>query len=198
MADLREALTSMSKAWKRLQQSRSFRAVYGWARCTEITYNTKTKTAHPHMHILLLWNDPEIRIPKMMGDLRTAWKEAARLDYVPVVDLREAYSKDGEAEAIACAGEAFAYSIKPLTISQMSPQHLEQFANAIRGFRFVSYGGAIKAARMELGYTAEEQAEDEKPVNQVCECGTPLEHMVLVWAAGGYQNIEQEREEKTA
>lgn len=189
--DLKECLCSMSGAWKRLYQSKAFRPVWGWARCTEITYNSMQRTCHPHMHILLLWNEKKINIAHTMATLKAGWQAAARLDYTPIIDLREAYSKDGDDELIAAAGEAFAYSIKPATTGTMPLKQLEEFAAAISGFRFISYGGAIKQARQELGFK-DEAEEAERHAETVCTCGNDMEHMVLAWSAGGYHRLREE------
>lgn len=190
--DLKECLRSMSGAWKRLYQAKIFKPVWGWARCTEITYNSLQRTCHPHMHILLLWDEKNMSIAETMKQLKEGWRAAARLDYTPIIDLREAYSKDGDDELIAAAGEAFAYSIKPATTGNMPLRHLEEFANAISGFRFISYGGAIKQARQELGFKDEDEEQEHQET--VCTCGSQMEHMVLAWSAGGYHRLKKEGE----
>lgn len=187
---LKDCLKSMSKAWKRLYQAKIFEPVWGWARCTEITYNITTKTCHPHMHILLIWENDNLNIAETMATMKSGWKAAARLGYQPIIDLREAYSKEGDDDIIAAAGEAFAYSIKPATTAAMSLQHLKEFADAIAGYRFISYGGSIKRARMKLGLTDADQITDHNET--ICKCGNKLEHMVLAWSAGGYQQLEPE------
>lgn len=189
--DLRQCLADLSKAWKRLHQSKIFRSVWGWARCTEITYNSQTKTMHPHMHILIITEENAADIASMMGQLKAGWKAAARLKYNPIIDLREAYSKNGDRDIIACAGEAFAYSIKPATTAAMSLSHLAIFADSIAGYRFIGYGGSIKAARVALGIVDTEDTEDSHS-EEICTCGTPLEHMVLAWSAGGYRRLQRE------
>ena len=138
----------------------------------------------------MLWKDKTLDIPTTMAALKSGWQAAARLDYKPIIDLRQAYSKDGDDDVIAAAGEAFAYSIKPATTAAMSTQHLSQFADAIAGYRFVSYGGAIKAARAQLGLTDNDDLHDDHNTD-TCTCGSKLEHMVLAWSAGGYQRLEE-------
>ncbi len=190
VGDLRATMQGMSQAWKRLRQSKAFNSVWGWARCCEITYNAKAHTMHPHMHILLVYDSSDVNIATTMNEMKAGWKRANRLNYSPIIDLREAYSKAGEDELIAAAGEAFAYSIKPATTGLMSIPMLERFANEIGGLRLIGYGKAIKKAREQLGFKDESQ-EDEHDDSTVCECGTELEHMVLAWSAGGYHNLEE-------
>lgn len=186
---LRNTLSAMSKAWVALQRSKAFHPVVGWGRCTEVTFNQSTKEMHPHYHILALV--PEDTSPwELEEDIRAAWQRAAKLPYVPVIDVRAAYCKDGDESIIACAGEAFSYSIKPMTVSGMSDYYLESFAQQMAGVRLTGYGGIIKEARAKLGlYDDQDEQEDHRP--DICTCGTKLEEMLLAWAAGGYQRIQK-------
>lgn len=187
--DLRSCMLSMTKAWNSLRGSKQFKRVMGWARCAEITYNIRTRTVHPHFHILLVYDSPNVDIASTMGELKAGWKSAASLDYNPIIDLCEAYSNNGNDDIIAAAGEAFAYSIKPATSLLMPDKPLEEFIRQIQGLRFVSYGKRIKELRAKLGY--QDELEEEKHEQDICECGTRLEKVALVWAAGGYKNLEE-------
>lgn len=190
-AQLRACLVDMSKAWKRLQQSKAYKSVWGWARCMEITYNQKTKSFHPHMHILTIIDEGAESTATMMKQLKAGWQAAARLPYSPIIDLREAYTKDKREDVIACAGEAFAYSIKPATTAAIPHTQIGSFAAAISGHRLVSYGGAIKEARAALGMTDTEEVEEHE--KNICKCGNQLEYITLVWSAGGYERLEEVR-----
>ena len=191
VSDLKECLQMIQAAWKRLYQSKLWRGVIGWARCLEITYNSKAKTVHPHLHILALTED---RIDYQTADteLRMGWRSAARLRYNPQTDIREAYDTNGAVDVWRCAGEAFSYSIKPSTLLSMPDKQLETFANQIAGTRMTSYGGIIKTARAQLGFTDDEYADDNEHGDTTCQCGSPLEEMVLAWSAGGYHRISRE------
>lgn len=185
---LRETLAKMSEAWDKMRHHKALRDVAGWGRCTEVTFNQSTKQFHPHYHILLLVPQ-EIMPYEMEYQCRMAWQRAAQLPYVPVIDVRAAYCKDGENDIIKCAGEAFSYSIKPMTVSGMSDYYLESFANQMAGFRLTGFGGIIKQARAELKITDEEKDDDHRP--DICQCGSQLEEMLLAWSAGGYSRIEK-------
>ena len=186
---LRSCMAAMSAAWNNFNRTAAFKSVMGWARCAEITYNTKAKTVHPHYHILLVYNGPDVNIGETMKQLKAGWKSAAALDYNPIIDLCEAYSTSGNDDVIEAAGEAFAYSIKPSTVANMPNKALEVFLSEIAGLRFVSYGRRIKELRKALGLQDELNEEEHSP--DICECGDKLEEIALVWAAGGYRNLEK-------
>lgn len=188
---LRATLMSMGDAWARLRHMKVYKDnVLGWARCTEITFNSEAKTMHPHFHILLLLRKDAPNEVLLEGDLRRAWQKAARLDYVPQIDVTAAYCPEGSSSIVAAAGEAFAYSIKPATVGVMSDYYLETFANQIGSLRLTAYGGIIKEARSELGIDDNEEKGDDHRPDQ-CVCGNNLEELVLQWAAGGYSKIEK-------
>lgn len=53
--DLRATLDLLTRAWAKLRRRRCFaRAVLGWFRAIEITYNPETGEYHPHIHAILL------------------------------------------------------------------------------------------------------------------------------------------------
>lgn len=94
-AELSSALDSILNGWKRFYQRKDIKNIMlGSIRNLEITYNRKSKTFHPHMHIL-------IHIPtsyfgkyyisqKKWADI---WQDCAHLDYTPIIDVRKIKTK---------------------------------------------------------------------------------------------------------
>lgn len=189
---LRETLLAMSVGWNRFRQTKIFKHVIGWGKCVEVTYNSKNRTMHPHYHILLIYDSADVTWAQEQKEVKAAWQSAMRLDYCPITDIKETYTTTPEKENITkAAGEAFAYSIKPQTTRLMPNDVLELFAQEVQGIRFVGYGGRLKEIRAQLKME-DELGDGTEHYSTVCECGTPLEQMALVWAGGGYRRLKKE------
>jgi plasmid rolling circle replication initiator protein Rep len=122
-----------SAAWQLLQKWLGRRGIKDYNRTVEVTFNYKTKTWHPHLHILAF-------VPKEYfakdnknyishSVLAEEWKRLCKLDYTPVVDIRRCYDKkSGDNERIdfdsdiktvsfsAAIKEVCKYCVKPLEI----------------------------------------------------------------------------------
>ena len=90
-ADLSATLDTIAKGWDRLCKTQRYkRAVRGTMRAVEITYNRSTGQYHPHMHVLcaVLPSYYTSRDYIRQAQWSDMWRDAARLDYNPVVDVR--------------------------------------------------------------------------------------------------------------
>lgn len=189
LSDLRRSIDGMATAWHNLIRREFFRDVVGWARSLEITYNAQAQTYHPHMHIILIWERYD-NTQATADTIRDGWKAACNLDYSPVIDIREVYSREGDTsgeskhELIKSALEAFKYAVKPDSAEKIPQSDLFEFAGAIKGIRFVSYGKAIKRARAALGFKNEETAEDESDVKNELPDHTVI--ALLAWSGTRY------------
>lgn len=190
--DLRRSIDAMSEAWHNLIRREAFKGVIGWARSLEITYNKQADTYHPHLHIILIWRSYD-DTPVMASYIRGAWQKAARLDYEPQTDIRPVYSADSvdgsltTNSIIKSALEAFKYAVKPDSASDVPQEDLAEFASAIKGVRFVSYGKAIKRARQALGFKNVDEPEAGDVENTL-----PNETIVAImaWNGTGYTKAE--------
>ena len=89
--DLSSTIDCILNGWKRFYSRKDIKSIMlGSIRNLEITYNSKTKTFHPHIHILIHVT------PSYFGrDYITQkqwsmiWKDCARLDYTPITDIRK-------------------------------------------------------------------------------------------------------------
>jgi plasmid rolling circle replication initiator protein Rep len=96
---LGEQLDEMNKAWARMAK-RSFFPTDLWFRRTEVTVgHTAGSTAvmaHPHFHVLLLVKPSYFSTGYIKQlEWQKQWQDAARLDYVPVIDVRTAKKNSG-------------------------------------------------------------------------------------------------------
>lgn len=158
-------------SFSKLTRRKIWTPVRGWLRATEVTYNEKADTYHPHMHILLMV------LPSYFGGKggyvsqkrwRAAWQDVLGINYDPQVDVRAIKDLDGQplkdlpsdlyqkamGKAIA---EVAKYAAKPT--DYLDPSDLEKSARVLRVLdlilhkrRMVAWGGELKeiAARLQL------------------------------------------------
>lgn len=192
---LSAALKEMSKAWDKLARRQPLRdksrRLIGWARNTEITINPRTREAHPHYHIMLLWDGEYKRdVMEWSKTLQEQWRECLGIDYNPIVDARAAYAKkqgftaSEEDATIAAALEASKYCVKDKQIAELSDSELVMFAHQIAGYRFASYGGMIKLMRQKLGLSDEDY--NEMDDGQCTKCGAKMVQYIMQWNGASY------------
>ena len=153
IADLRQILADMGKAWKRLIRKPEFQIVKGWVRGSEVT-RSDTGEAHPHFHALLLvppsyFGKSYIKHEKWVE----LWQHAAKLNYTPSVDIRRVKTPEG---GLSEAIKAATYSVKPSELTT-EPAWFHALHMQVSGLRFLATGGVIKAA---LGAKAEGESDD--------------------------------------
>lgn len=117
---LEQAIKHLSESWLRIVTPRFWnpqknktlqkfrRSFLGASRALEITFHPDKNTDqvnagefHPHLHVILAMR-PTYYLKQnylKQADFAQLWKEAARLDYDPVVDVRELKGSKGIAEA---------------------------------------------------------------------------------------------------
>lgn len=196
LGELRAAIEAFSKAWHDMSRREFFKgAVVGWSRSLEITYNNRTDTYHPHYHCIIIWKPDADATELSAKVMRKAWREAYNCDYDPVIDIRDVYSNKDEEEnkpsIIKSALEAFKYAVKPDSVDKIPQEHLAEFANAVSGVRFVSYGRAIKEARRSLGFKNSDNAE---PLNTPNTLPDSTIIAVMRWNGTAYTKTTLEAE----
>ena len=134
--DLGETLTQMFLAWNLLTKYADFKkAVQGYSRCLEITYNSEKGTFHPHFHCLL-----HKKGNISLKTFASLWKKSLRIRYIPETNISQITDEKG---ILAC----FKYAFKP---KDTSVELLEAFLYTIKGRRLVGFGGTFKKARAIL------------------------------------------------
>lgn len=136
--ELRITLRAMNSAWNRLRLRPEFRPVSGWVRTTEIT-RSADGSAHPHFHCMLLVSSSYFgRDYVSQARWVELWQSCARLDYVPVVDIRMV-----KGDLTKAVQETLKYSVKPLDMESDSAWFLEM-TRQVHKLRFVATGGVLK------------------------------------------------------
>ena len=175
---LGETLDHMNKSWKRFTKRSFFPSEYYFRR-TEITVGSLTGTgglnAHPHFHVLLFVK-PSYFSHGYVKQLewQKQWMDAARLDYVPVVDVRRAKSSSGSgsntsSDARSAVVEAAKYSTKATALLELGDA-IGEFHRQLRHRRLFAVSKAlqkyIKAGDVS---DAEMMDNDSKPLPQGAE-----------------------------
>ena len=132
---------------KKLKQN-----LLGYLKAVEVTYNTKDKTYHPHLHVIFavkstfFKNSSNYMTKKEWINL---WQQALGVDYKPQTDIRAI--KFGTAKAVA---EVAKYPVKTAPILSLNDDEavevLKTLTLSLNKKRFVSYGGIFKTVKQEL------------------------------------------------
>ncbi len=154
LSELRGTIRGMNKGWQRLIQREDWPAL-GWIRATEVT-RAKDGAAHPHFHILLMLPSTYFRGDKYVKTEEWArrWREAARLDYDPVCDIRAVKAKapaettpggDARMQAVRSAvSEVVKYATKAADLLAGGPEWLAEYVEQVRSLKFLTSGGVFK------------------------------------------------------
>lgn len=176
VAELRETLAAMGKAWQRLTQRKDFNIVKGWIRGTEVTrgawIDTRTnqpihkrqvqkvplkyrrlkdpELAHPHFHALLLVPSYYFAGKSYIKQAEWVelWKDAAKLNYTPSVDIRRVKTPEGGCGEVV---KAATYSVKESDLTEGNEQWFFEMHDQVQHLRFLATGGVIKTALGRIG-----------------------------------------------
>ena len=132
---------------KKLKQN-----LLGYLKAVEVTYNTKDKTYHPHLHVIFavkstfFKNKQNYMTKKEWIEL---WQKALNVDYKPQTDIRAIKTNTGKAIA-----EVAKYPVKTAPILSLPDDEavevLKTLTLSLNKKRFVSYGGIFKTVKQEL------------------------------------------------
>lgn len=169
---------------------RLHRSLLGSSRAVEVTYNTRTREMHPHIHAILavqpsyFTNKNNYMTQQQWVQL---WQEAARLDYAPSVDVRAI-----DATSPKIVAEASKYSAKLSNIvkqyedpeeSELAETALEAMYLALKGRRLIALSGFFKDAQKALKQEDVENKTDLIHVDDEQDDFKPVEYQLFVWRA---------------
>jgi plasmid rolling circle replication initiator protein Rep len=156
--ELRQSLQEMNRAWNRLRLRQEFAGnVLGWIRTTEVTRG-HDGSAHPHFHCLLMVR-PSYFGKGYVKQERWAdlWRECARLDYRPSVDIRVVKARlgaPGESPMRRAVSETLKYAVAPEDL--MDRDWLLELTRQVHRLRFVASGGVLKDVLRETEETEQD------------------------------------------
>lgn len=138
--ELRSTVKKMLKALRPLAKVKEWDAL-GWVRSLEITYNEKTNTYHPHIHILMAspWNSPMTTQRRWCA----IWKRLMNLDYIPVCHIEAPKRREGMSIAMSGMSETVKYLFKPADFEE-NVNELAAAFNAVKGMKLLHGGGIFK------------------------------------------------------
>lgn len=156
--DLEKTMKGLTKAFDRLfRRAKVKKNLLGYLRSLEITLNEETGLYHPHLHILLFvgaayFNSASNYISQK--EWSEMWQQSAKLDYLPIVDVRavkpKRNSQNQEIGLKKAILETAKYPTKPINFDRENLEVIDNLAKALYRKRQIGYGGIFKEIRKEL------------------------------------------------
>lgn len=162
-SELNSTMSFLTKSFDRLfKRTKVQKNLIGYLRATEVSFNQETNLYHPHMHILLM-----VKSNYFSGsgdnyisqiEWTNMWQQSAKLDYVPIVNIKRVRVKNGKAETDINLKKAIIetakYPIKPIDMLEISEdKKLKLVDDLMQGLykkRQIGYGGLLKKIYKEL------------------------------------------------
>ena len=159
--ELSAELSRLTKSFDRLfKRAKVKKAVIGYLRAIEVTYNAERDDYHPHIHVLLM-----VKASYFGGDYYISqdewtamWQQSAKLDYKPIVDVRKVKPNQrkakNEMDLRGAIVETAKYPTKPIEkMGKTEEQKLkvtDDLMKALKNKRQIGFGGLFKEIRKEL------------------------------------------------
>jgi plasmid rolling circle replication initiator protein Rep len=199
--ELRQGVDILLKGWDRLvKRVEVNRAISGYFRALETTYNVKDDTWHPHIHSLLFvpagyFKKDYIKHNRWLE----MWRESTRIPSITQVDIRPVKNKGNTHETLAsAAAEVAKYAVKPAPrgkdhpyIRETEPDTdaaIEQLISGLKGRRLTQFGGILREIHKELNLADEPENDDLVHIDEdsatasVCSvCGKPYTEHLYKW-----------------
>lgn len=151
--ELSGAITDMLKSWKLLAKYKAFdKAIKGWYRGLEVTYNAKANTYHPHMHCILAVNKSyfKSRYYIKQADWLTMWQKATKNNAITQIDIRKIKAR-ADNSIMSAVAETCKYTVKSIDYIKsdvkLSADIVETLDKSLANRRLVAFGGCFKTAQ---------------------------------------------------
>lgn len=150
-SELADAIDNLTRGWQNMsKQKRIKNIVLGTVRSIEITYNKRSNTYHPHLHVLIhtTANIYAGRNYISQAEFADRWRSAAGIDYQPVVDIRQLRHNRGREIA-----EIAKYSVKPLEWNKCAESVIITLDEVLHKRHLLSLSGTMREAKRILKIT---------------------------------------------
>lgn len=138
---------------KRVQPASKFKKMLlGYIKSTEVTYNPKTKTYHPHLHCIFAVQGEYFNKANYINknSWRAIWADLLKIDYLPQIDV-QAIKPTRQQKAVA---ELAKYPAKVSSILNLLEAQAVQVVMDLTTLcykrRFVAFGGIFKKTKALL------------------------------------------------
>lgn len=147
-SQLSNAIDKLTRGWQNMsKQKRIKNIVLGTVRSIEITYNKRSNTYHPHLHVLI-HTTADVYAGRnyiSQAEFSDRWRSAAGIDYQPVVDVRRLRYNSGREVA-----EIAKYSVKPLEWDKCAESVIITLDDVLHKRHLLSLSGTMREAKREL------------------------------------------------
>lgn len=147
-SELSNAIDTLTRGWQNMsKQQRIKNVVLGTVRSIEITYNKRSNTYHPHLHVLIHTSSDIYagRTYISQAEFADRWRSAAGIDYQPVIDIRRVRHNNGREIA-----EIAKYSVKPIEYDKCAESVIITLDNVLHKRHLLSLSGTMREAKREL------------------------------------------------
>ena len=152
LTELNATLKHLNQSFRRLSQLKAFPGI-GWVKSVEVTRGRDGKSAHPHLHCLILLKDSYYKEDYLSKtDWIALWKQSLRVDYSPVLDVK---AIQADSSPVGLIAEVLKYQCKESDLVA-SPEWFIEYVKQVHGTRAVGVGGVLREYFREL----EEEPDD--------------------------------------
>lgn len=176
--DLKDTLDLMTSAFNKMNQRKAFKkAIKGYFRSLEITYNKEDDTYHPHFHLILAVNksyftDKDYYLSQ--ENWTRLWKESLKVNYTPVVDVRRVKSKDKNFSKVIAETAKYTVKSEDFLIKKedgkineaLTDEVVATLDKALHRKRLVSFGFLFKEIHRQLKLDDAENGDLKKTDNE--------------------------------
>lgn len=164
--NLQDGLSTVLEGFRTLTNDRQFKKRQGGLiRSVEVTYNAKTKTWHPHIHVIL-GVPPDYFQKNYLTNWgwQDLWTRCVNTEYKPIVDVRAV-----KGDPLGAIAEISKYMVKPFDIQSAPGDVPRLYAELMRVMyhrRLRSFGGIYKDAAKAVGLKENMELTDLKEKNE--------------------------------
>ena len=176
--DLHNSIKNILYGFNKFTKNKRIKeTVKGYFRALEITFNSKTKTYHPHLHVILAVGKSYFQKEYIsQADLTEIWQSCIVADYKPIVDIRKFKGNKGIAEASK-------YCIKSddKFLNSISNEALFMLRSELCNIRLLGIGGIFREIAKELKVLIDENIVDDDglPTDDIL-----TEILIYKWSIG--------------
>jgi plasmid rolling circle replication initiator protein Rep len=159
IGDLRATIKHLNESFARLTKLKAWPGL-GYIKTVEVT-RSKDRTAHPHLHILLITKASYFGANYLSKKEWCAlWKQSVRTDYTPIMDVQAIKAKDSP---VALLAEVIKYQTKPNDLIFADREWFLEYTRQVHGTKAFALGGVFKEyfRELEKEETTEEMIGDD-------------------------------------